>query len=136
MVSLPKEEESQGRRRLEGSILDLVEYDAVGVIDSEKSNDGAQDSHANHDLVVGDGEEEDIVVLNALRGVVGIFLALSLRLEPHRRLLVRWCASWASHAAEMDLDREGRVGRWRIGKEALKLELRLCRRSRIGGKEN
>lgn len=80
------------------NILNLVENDAVGIVNSEESDDGAEDGYAEHDLVVGDGEEEHIIVLNTLGGVVIVFLLVD-GLGPwinHHRL--RGCASWASHA--------------------------------------
>lgn len=43
-----------GCRGIEQHVLDLVENDTVRLVDTEQSNDGAQDGHANHDLIVRD----------------------------------------------------------------------------------
>lgn len=86
------------------NILNLIENDAVRVVDPEESNDGAENGHAKHDLVVGDGEEEDIIVLDALGGVIFMFFllaSLDSRINHHG---LRRCANWAGHAGGWILD--------------------------------
>lgn len=55
-------------------LLDLVKDDTGGLVDSEQANNGGEDGQAKHDLVVGNRQEEDIVVLNT----VGLIAQLAL----------------------------------------------------------
>lgn len=90
----------QRREEMVSNILDFVENHAVRVVDSEEPDNGAQDGHAEHNLVVGDRKQEDIVVLDTLRGVVVIYLfpvSQQLGIDHHG---LRGCVSWASSHAE------------------------------------
>ena len=49
-----------------GNTLDFVENDAGGLVDAEEAHSGSDKRHYDHDLVVGHGEEEDIVIGDAL----------------------------------------------------------------------
>lgn len=55
---------------MQGYILDLVEHDAARLVDPEETNDGGEDRHAEHDLVIGNREEEDIIVVDAFGCVI------------------------------------------------------------------
>lgn len=60
----------------QGYILDLVEYNTAGLVDSEETNDRAEDRRAEHDLVVGNRKEENVIVVNTLGGIVVRFPCL------------------------------------------------------------
>lgn len=46
--------------------LDLVKDDAGGLVDSEQANGGSENGQKDHDLVVGDRQEKNIIVINAI----------------------------------------------------------------------
>jgi len=72
--------EGKGGGGREG-ILDFVEHNARGLVYPEEAHDGCQDGDAHHDLVVGDGEKENIVILDAFGRVVVWTLRLRLGLR-------------------------------------------------------
>ena len=49
----------------ESNLLDFVEYNAAGLVYSEKSNNCCYESNKQHDLIVPIREKEDIVVLHS-----------------------------------------------------------------------
>lgn len=51
-------------------ILDLVEHHAAGLVDAEETDDGSKDCHAEHDLVVGNRKEEDIIVVDTFGCII------------------------------------------------------------------
>lgn len=50
-------------------ILNLVEDDTGWLVDSVESDDSSQDGSNEHDIVVAGWQPEDIIVLDAIRGV-------------------------------------------------------------------
>lgn len=105
--------ESVGNKEKGNCVLDLVEYDAGRLVYAEKANDGTNYGQCRHDLVVGDGEEEDIVVLDAIGGVVvrslwGFRLRLLRRSRRGGRPWGwRFRTSWASHLGWDCVDEAG-----------------------------
>ena len=63
-------------------ILDFVEDDAGRLGDTEDAHSEGEYRQGNHDIVVGNRQEEDIVVLDAIGGIV---LALGLFARGGRR---------------------------------------------------
>lgn len=57
-------------RVAEGYILDLIEHHTAGLVDAEETDDGSEDRHAEHDLVVGDRQEKDIVVVDTFGCII------------------------------------------------------------------
>lgn len=62
------------------NVLDFVEDDAGRLVDAEQANNHTNHRNQGHDLVVRHREQEDIVVLDALRPIV-IFALCGLRLR-------------------------------------------------------
>lgn len=50
----------------------LVKDNTCGLVDAEQTNDGSEKGQAQHDLVIGDRQKEDIVVLDTV-GLVARF---------------------------------------------------------------
>ncbi len=56
------------------NILDLVEDDAGGLVDAEQAHDSGEDGDGKHQLEIRARQQEDVIVLDALRRVVGLAL--------------------------------------------------------------
>lgn len=54
----------------EGYILDFIEHHTAGLVDAEETDDGGEDRHAEHNLVVGNRKKEDIIIVDTFGGVV------------------------------------------------------------------
>jgi len=61
----------------EATKVDLIEDDAGGLVDSEQPDGGADDCEIQQDAEIPTGQQEDIIVLDAFRGIA---LALQLAL--------------------------------------------------------
>lgn len=68
------------KKKKKQNILDLVEHDTAGLVDAEQAHGGSYQGDGKDDLEVRDWEQKDIIVLNALRGVI-ILTLRRVRLE-------------------------------------------------------
>ena len=72
------------------NVLDLVEHHAGGLVDAVEADNRRDDGHQDGDLVVGNGQQEDVIVVDAVGCVVVFALrGLGLGLRDARRRLRR-----------------------------------------------
>lgn len=118
----------------DGNALDLVEHHAGGLVDAVEADNGRDNCHQDGDLVVGDGQQKDVIVVDAVGCVVLFALGgLGLGLRNARRRLRRGrrppglrrrlCGKALGHVVEFE-------GCW----PRCRVSLVLSRRGNAGGR--